>query len=188
MLPSLLKVIPNVSSLLPEQTLYLLRVSSRRPRKRSTTTRLVFQIQVYTLLYSDHWARSAQIKLWPDECMKVRPFAGGKWAYDATMDGQQTGRAASHEKPTKKTLVISHEHCQWRWMPSRWIVMRRMMKTPSKTQTLNMHGMILHCRCYRIVVNSWMSVTCLCRVYTASRNRIGIERATKVITICTNTR
>ena len=129
MLPSLLKVIPNVSSLLPEQTLYLLRVSSRRPRKRSTTTRLVFQIQVYTLLYSDHWARSAQIKLWPDECMKVRPFAGGKWAYDATMDGQQTGRAASHEKPTKKTLVISHEHCQWRWMPSRWIVMRRMMKT-----------------------------------------------------------
>ena len=47
-----------------------------------------------------------------DECRAVRPFAGGEWADDATMDGQRAGRQASGQerlkKPMVKMVIICH--------------------------------------------------------------------------------
>ena len=94
----------NVSSSLPRQALHRRTVSLRKPRKPSTIGRLVVQLLIYTSSYSDHWARSAHKKIWLDECMVVRPFAGGEWAHDATM----AGRAANGQsRKAKKIPLIS---------------------------------------------------------------------------------
>ena len=99
------RLFQNVSSLLQKHVLQRFRVSPRRPRKPSTAIRLILRWHIWTFSYTDQWARSAQNKFWPDDCMAVRPCAGGKWAHNATMDGRLAGRAASGQsrKPQKKT-------------------------------------------------------------------------------------
>ena len=100
------RLFQNVSLLLPKQTLHCLRLSPRTPRKPSNTIRQICRLHFWTLLYSNHGARSAQEH---DGQMNVRLFAGGKWANGATMDGEQAGRAASSQsrKTQKEPLLMT---------------------------------------------------------------------------------
>ena len=66
-----------------------LKSKSKKATKAKHLNTSIFKHVLRIFSCSNHWARSVQKQLWPDECLTVRPFAGGERAHDAALDGQQ---------------------------------------------------------------------------------------------------